>query len=395
MKLSNYIIPTLLLLAVAVTSCELRDDGNSVADITLDQTSAFLLIGENLVLSATIAPADITNPNVTWLSSNTAVATVSNGVVTGISEGTTTVTVTTQDGGHTATSTITVVLTLPSPSENRLLPSRIFHIAEGWSCNLLFVYDDQNRIISYTHRDESADGSFSGYQVTVTYNPDGTVATIQRTDDWGTTLYNFTHSGNTITVTETWSGTDDGDPWHFEINNRGQIVRMWSEGPWGNWEYISTYNANGNLIRRVRIRGGVQESITTVEYSPTVRAVFRYTATPEWFLQLFIFGELGLIHGFMPTRTRTESNDWVTEATFTYTVENDWVQTMTERGTWEDLGLASSLSTPMMRANSNSMHNEHRLRSSINRRTAPVATSSSNGDDDGGWTWYFEYIQAR
>ena len=117
MKLSNYIIPTLLLLAIVVVSCELRDDGNRVADITLEQTSATLEIGENLQLSAVLTPADVTNPNIIWSSSNVDVATVSDGIVTGVSEGTTTITATTQDGGHIATSAVTVRATAPPPTD--------------------------------------------------------------------------------------------------------------------------------------------------------------------------------------------------------------------------------------------------------------------------------------
>jgi len=115
MKLSNYIIPTFLLLAIAVTSCELRDDGNRVSSITLEQTSATLAVGENLQLSAVITPADVANPNIIWSSSNTTVATVSDGIVTAISDGTTTVTATTQDGGHIATSAVTVRAAAPPP----------------------------------------------------------------------------------------------------------------------------------------------------------------------------------------------------------------------------------------------------------------------------------------
>ena len=115
MKLSNYkLIPLLLLLAFV--SCELRDDGNRVADITLEQTSATLFVGENLQLSVVLTPADVANPTITWSSSNISVATISNtGVVSAVADGTTIVTATTQDGGHTATSTVTVGTIMSPP----------------------------------------------------------------------------------------------------------------------------------------------------------------------------------------------------------------------------------------------------------------------------------------
>ena len=77
--------------------------------ITLNKTSSTIKVGGTENLIATITPENATNKNVTWESSNTAVATVSeSGVVTGKSEGTATITATTEDGNKTATCEITV-----------------------------------------------------------------------------------------------------------------------------------------------------------------------------------------------------------------------------------------------------------------------------------------------
>lgn len=62
-------------------------------------------------LTPTVAPTNATNKNVTWSSSNEAVATVSNGVVTAVAAGTATITVKTNDGGYTATCEVTVTNT--------------------------------------------------------------------------------------------------------------------------------------------------------------------------------------------------------------------------------------------------------------------------------------------
>ena len=80
-----------------------------VTGITLDKTSATITVGNTETLTATIAPRDATNQDITWTSDNTSVATVSNGVVTGASVGTATITVAAQDGsGKTATCSVTV-----------------------------------------------------------------------------------------------------------------------------------------------------------------------------------------------------------------------------------------------------------------------------------------------
>jgi len=73
-----------------------------------------LTIGQTLPLAATVAPADATNQNVVWSSSNPAVATVNElGLVRAVSVGSTTITVATVDGGHTAS--LTLVVTIPKP----------------------------------------------------------------------------------------------------------------------------------------------------------------------------------------------------------------------------------------------------------------------------------------
>jgi len=60
-------------------------------------------------LYATIFPGNATNQNVTWASSNNAIATVSDsGLVVGVGPGTAIITVTTQDGGYTANCAVTV-----------------------------------------------------------------------------------------------------------------------------------------------------------------------------------------------------------------------------------------------------------------------------------------------
>jgi uncharacterized protein YjdB len=65
------------------------------------------------LIVAIVLPSDATNKNVTWQSSNTAVATVDNmGLVTGKSAGLASITCTTEDGDFTATCEVAVNATL-------------------------------------------------------------------------------------------------------------------------------------------------------------------------------------------------------------------------------------------------------------------------------------------
>ncbi len=80
-----------------------------VTGVTLDQTELSLYTGESKPLTAKVEPNDATNKDVTWASSNSAVATVdATGNVKAVGAGTATITVTTADGGRTATCAVTV-----------------------------------------------------------------------------------------------------------------------------------------------------------------------------------------------------------------------------------------------------------------------------------------------
>ena len=84
------------------------DDDVSVTGVSLDKTSAELEVGGSLTLTATVAPDDAANKNVSWKSDKEEVATVANGTVTAVAAGSAVITVTTEDGGKTASCTITV-----------------------------------------------------------------------------------------------------------------------------------------------------------------------------------------------------------------------------------------------------------------------------------------------
>jgi uncharacterized protein YjdB len=80
-----------------------------VTGVSVSPTSATLTVGGTQQLTATVSPSDATNKTVTWSSSNASVATVnSSGLVTAVAAGTATITVTTQDGGKTATCSVSV-----------------------------------------------------------------------------------------------------------------------------------------------------------------------------------------------------------------------------------------------------------------------------------------------
>lgn len=84
--------------------------GSVISGVSLDQTQLNLLVTQNPVqLNATLAgSSNKTFNDVTWTSSNPAVATVENGLITPVDVGDCTITVKTLDGGYTATCAVTV-----------------------------------------------------------------------------------------------------------------------------------------------------------------------------------------------------------------------------------------------------------------------------------------------
>lgn len=82
-----------------------------VSGVSISTSESSINVGNTLQLEATVSPSNATNQNVTWSSSNPAVATVNEttGLVTGIAVGTTTIIATSVDGGKTATTSVEVV----------------------------------------------------------------------------------------------------------------------------------------------------------------------------------------------------------------------------------------------------------------------------------------------
>lgn len=80
-----------------------------VQSVSLDKSQLDLTVGQTYTFTTTVKPSNATDKSVTWSSSNSSVATVSSsGVVTAKATGKATITVKTNDGGITATCSVTV-----------------------------------------------------------------------------------------------------------------------------------------------------------------------------------------------------------------------------------------------------------------------------------------------
>ncbi len=153
-----------------LTACNKQPDTVSVTGITLSPTSAELIDGESVTITATVTPSDAANKNVQWSSSNPDIQ-VSNGTVTTSFKpgaatttvngremlGKGTITAKTEDGGKTATCEITVfaktiAVTGISMSEDALFLTK----GQSYTLKATVVPDNAtNKTVQWTTSDAS------------------------------------------------------------------------------------------------------------------------------------------------------------------------------------------------------------------------------------------------
>lgn len=152
----------------------------AVTGVTLNKTEATIAPDSKLPLSAKVEPADAHFPEVTWASSDPAVAEVDEtGMVTAKSLGTATITVTTVDGGFTAQCVVTVEEPSASTTTLRLtfnlvprpesLPSG--QISDG---EYELVADDGNKYLWEVYHGSTKIPSYTSYLVLETNTYFGT-----------------------------------------------------------------------------------------------------------------------------------------------------------------------------------------------------------------------------
>ena len=153
-----------------------------VTGVTLDKETESLFVGETATLTATVAPADADDKNITWTSSDAKVATVANGVVTAVGAGSATITVKTVDGGFTATCTVTVAKA-PVPVTGVTLDKATLEMKEGETAVLVATVapaDADDSSVTWTTSDANVATVADG---TVTAVAEGTATITVTTTD--------------------------------------------------------------------------------------------------------------------------------------------------------------------------------------------------------------------
>lgn len=164
---------TLTIKAVSVTSLKLNKDS-----LTLQERGSD-------TLTATVEPADATNQDVTWKSSDTSIATVSaDGTVTAISAGTATITATAKDGsGVSASCTLTVTHGKMVQTPKKDATCTVDGTEEYWTCEICGKhFKDESGTIPTTPEENKIQATGHSY---------------------GEPVWNWSEDGKTCTVTFT------------------------------------------------------------------------------------------------------------------------------------------------------------------------------------------------
>lgn len=188
----------------------------SVSGVSLDKANATIKVDETVTLTATVSPADATNKEVSWKSSDETVATVKDGVVKGIKEGKATITVTTADGGKTATCEITVSNTIAVESVSLDKTSTDVAVNQTFTLTATVLPENAtNKDVTWSSSDETVatveNGVVKGIKVgtatiTVTTADGGKTATcVVTVKEEGSAKGTFTNEGYTEGEPFTWN----------------------------------------------------------------------------------------------------------------------------------------------------------------------------------------------
>ncbi len=270
--------------------CEVTVDVRSTA-IALDKTKATIYCGDRLVIKAEFTPADTTNKNVIWSSSDEEIATVENGVVTAVDSGTVTITAKAEDTGVEAECVITVnkhvsevnilsdSLVLEKGTEATLiakvLPEDATDKSLTWESSNTKAVKVENGTVSAVGTGTavitatSTDGGLSDTcEITVIQKPES--ITISKTEltlvEEETAQLSVSYGPSDVTETETeWSSSDND----VATVDKNGVVTAVSKGT---AEIIATSKANPSIKAKCLVT--VTRAVKSISMKETSKAVY-------------------------------------------------------------------------------------------------------------------------
>ena len=245
------------------------DSGNGVSitpvtGITVTPTSSSLEVGENQTLTASISPSGASNQQVSWSSSNPAIAIVSaNGIITAVSVGNAIISATTADGGFTDTTIISVTnetsTFVPDPDKTYYIINPNFNQkigANGSQDPFTTAVTTTGATVEWKITPSPTAGYYYidgvGGGNAPRIRTDNTQFTdMQATTSRGSwTRWNFTSAGNGTYYLNTLGSNLK----RLQVTNTGQ-VKMVTTNAAGSWEQFileeATTTGSGNISERI------------------------------------------------------------------------------------------------------------------------------------------------
>lgn len=227
-----------------------------VNEISLNEYSVSLLIGQDLQLTGIVSPAEASDPSLLWSSDTESVATVSaEGLVTAVAPGTAIITASADNGAVTATCTITVQMaftvsfdtnggtssidsqTVVSGGKARFpgAPSRDGYGFAGWYADAELT-DDWNFSTDTVTEDLTLYVKWNLSVYNIVYNVDGGTLTGETTS--------YTIESADITLVEPTKAGSVFAGWYEDSGFAGEAVTVIHAGSFGYKEYYAKWLAN-------------------------------------------------------------------------------------------------------------------------------------------------------
>ena len=276
----------------------------AVTGVTLDKATVSLVAGTSTTLTATVLPANATNKTVTWSSDKPDVAAVNkDGKVTGHKAGEAVITVKSEDGGKTASCTVTVSLTeyaityhLNGGSNHADNPAKYTVETEtialkdaertgytfmGWYANAGFTGEKVTQIGKGSSGNKALWAKWEAVTYDITYHLNG------GTNDSGNPA-SYTVETETITLKDAAKANYTFAGWYEKADFSGEKVTEIGKGStgdrtfWAKWEikkYGVIFSVEGTPVNgtiKAEVDGNEIHTNDKVEHGKTVI----FTATP-------------------------------------------------------------------------------------------------------------------
>ena len=283
-----------------------------VTGVTVSPTTATVTAGLTTQLTATVVPSNATNQNVSWSTSNAAVATVSaTGLVTGVAAGTAVITATTADGGKTASATVTV--TAPST-----FTVHFFKPASWGSTIRIYWWSAQPA-------GRLADGTWPGVAMTnenngwYSYTFTNITSTNLIFNDGSNQTADLSRGSNGWYLNGVWSDSDPGTPTgttYYQIVNRWQANTYLYDGGGGKVLYGTTPGATSYQWTQVSAGSGYVylKNRATGNYMYVENQtgyVQCGTINTSWYSAMWSIVDAGSGSGWDYIQSRWQPNQWV------------------------------------------------------------------------------------